>query len=358
MSRLAQQFQLRAPIVQAPMAGVSTVELAAAISNQGGIGSLGLGNVDVETARGQIQLLKQHTSKPININFFCHQPEARNEERELHWLYLLSTYFKEYNTEPPAELGQSYQSAWHNAELIDMLCEEKPTIVSFHFGLPETHALQRLQAAGIHIWGCATTLTEAKFLEHTGVDAIIAQGIEAGGHRGIFNPLIDADLPLHCLLAQLRTHIELPIIAAGGLMTGAQIAAAQLAGADLAQLGTAFICCPESAANEAYKAALLSQRAYDTAITPVISGRPARGLRNRMHDEIHHLQADLPPYPIAYNAAKALHEAASAQGNHDFAPHWAGQGAPLARALPAAKLWEQLYNEYQQAKAQFCSLTL
>ncbi len=356
MSRLVQQFQLRAPIVQAPMAGVSTVELAAAVSQYGGIGSLGLGHLDVASARAQIEQLQQRTSGPIHVNFFCHQPEASNLERELHWLHVLTPYFKEYQAEPPTELGQSYQSAWQHPALIDMLCETRPTIVSFHFGVPEASALQRLQAAGIAIWGCATTLTEAKFLEHTGVDAIIAQGIEAGGHRGIFNPLIDSALPLSSLLAQLQEHIHLPIIAAGGLMTGSQIAAAQLAGADLAQLGTAFICCPESAADDAYKAALLGQRAYDTTITPVISGRPARGLRNRMHDEIHALRADLPAYPIAYNAAKALHLVASAKGSHDFAAHWAGQGAPLARALPAARLLDELCNEYYQAKAQFCSL--
>lgn len=355
MNRLVHQFNLRAPIVQAPMAGVSTVELAAAVSNAGGIGSLGLGHVDIETARTHIRQLQQATSGPININFFCHQPETTNQERELHWLYLLTEYFHEFNADVPTGLGESYASAWHNQALIDMLCVTKPTIVSFHFGLPETTALQRLQEAGIQVWGCATSLTEAKFLEHAGVDAIIAQGIEAGGHRGVFNPLIDSALPLSSLLAQLKLPIQVPLIAAGGIMTGAAVAAVQLLGADLAQLGTAFIGCPESAADEAYKAALLSQRAYDTAITPVFSGRPARGLRNRMHEQIHPLRADLPAYPVAYNAAKALHQAASATGNSDFAAHWAGQGAPLARALPAAKLLNELCLEYEQAKGNYCS---
>lgn len=355
MSRLVHQFNLRVPIVQAPMAGVSTVELAAAVSNAGGIGSLGLGHVDIETARTHIRQLQQATSGPININFFCHQPETTNQERELHWLYLLTEYFHEFNADVPTGLGESYASAWHNQALIDMLCVTKPTIVSFHFGLPEATALQRLQEAGIQVWGCATSLTEAKFLEHAGVDVIIAQGIEAGGHRGIFNPLIDSALPLSSLLAQLKLPIQVPLIAAGGIMTGAAVAAVQLLGADLAQLGTAFIGCPESAADEAYKAALLSQRAYDTAITPVFSGRPARGLRNRMHEQIHPLRADLPAYPVAYNAAKALHQAASATGNSDFAAHWAGQGAPLARALPAAKLLNELCLEYEQAKGNYCS---
>ncbi len=355
MSRLVQQFNLRAPIVQAPMAGVSTVELAAAISNAGGIGSLGLGHVDVETARAQIQQLQQATSGPININFFCHQPETTNQERELHWLYLLTEYFKEFNASVPTRLGEGYASAWNNPPLIEMLCATKPTIVSFHFGLPEATALQRLQEAGIQVWGCATNFTEAKFLEHAGVDAIIAQGVEAGGHRGIFNPLIDSALPLSSLLAQLKLPVQIPVIAAGGIMTGAAIAAAQVLGADLAQLGTAFIACPESAADEAYKAALLSQRAYDTAITPVFSGRPARGLRNRMHEQIHPMRADLPAYPVAYNAAKALHQAASATGNSDFAAHWAGQGAPLARALPASQLFTELCHEYAQAKSNYCS---
>ena len=355
MSSLAQKYQLSAPIVQAPMAGVSTVELATAVTRAGGIGSLGLGHLDVETARAQIQALKLATPGPINVNFFCHQPEAQNLERELHWLYLLTPYFNEFDSSPPASLGEGYQSAWQNPALIQMLCEEKPTIVSFHFGLPEPTALAQLKAAGIDVWGCATSLAEAKFLEQSGVDAIIAQGIEAGGHRGIFNPLIESELSLTALLGQLHQHIHLPLIAAGGIMTGAHVAAMQLHGADLAQLGTAFVACPESAADSAYRAALLSHRAYDTAITPVISGRPARGLRNRMHTEIAALVADLPAYPVAYNAAKALHQVASSAANYDFAAHWAGQGAPLARALPATELFNQLCVEYTQAKQQVCN---
>jgi len=350
MSLLAQKYQLSAPIVQAPMAGVSTVELATAVTRAGGIGSLGLGHLDIETARAHIQALKLATDGPINVNFFCHQPETQNLERELHWLYLLTPYFNEFDSAPPSSLAKGYDSAWQNPALIQMLCEEKPTIVSFHFGLPEPSAIIQLKAAGIDIWGCATSLAEAKFLEQSGVDAIIAQGIEAGGHRGLFNPLIESELSLTSLLGQLHQHIHLPLIAAGGVMTGAQVAAVQLQGADLAQLGTAFIACPESAADSAYRAALLSQRAYDTAITPVISGRPARGLRNRMHTEIAALIAALPAYPVAYNAAKALHQVASAAENYDFAAHWAGQGAPLARALPATDLFNQLRTEYIHAK--------
>lgn len=348
ISRLAQRYQLRAPIIQAPMAGVSTVTLAAAVSNAGGLGSLGLGHLDTPSARQHIQALKKATSKAFNVNFFCHQPAAPQPDVEAQWLHTLQPYFEQFDAQAPTELGTGYQSAWSNPELIAMLCNEQPPIVSFHFGLPEASALAQLKAAQIAIWGCATTLNEALFLEQAGVDAIVAQGVEAGGHRGVFNPLQDTELSLLALLNQLKGHISVPIIAAGGLMDGQSIAAALLAGAEAAQLGTAFIASPESAADSIYKSKLLSTQAYHTAISSVISGRPARGLYNTMHQQLQPLAAQLPAYPVAYQAAKALHAAASAHHNYEYAPHWAGQAAPLARSLPAAELVQQLITELRQ----------
>ena len=334
-------------IIQAPMAGVSTVSLAAAVSNAGGLGSLGLGHLSTAQAQSQIKELKAATNQPFNVNFFCHQPVAPYPAREQKWLELLQPYFAEFSASPPKQLHPSYQTALQNPELIAMLCHERPAIVSFHFGLPEPEALAALKQAGIKVWGCATNLYEAIALQQAGVDAMIAQGIEAGGHRGVFNsdPTEDKQIGLTALIPLLRQYIDLPLIAAGGIMNGAGIAAALHLGADAAQMGTAFILCPESAANESYRANIQSAKALETAITAVISGRPARGIKNRMHTEIAELQAYLPDYPVAYNAAKALHAAASQHNNQDFAAHWAGQGAPLARALPAADLVQLLKAE-------------
>lgn len=355
MSYLLKQFDQSVPLIQAPMAGVSTVGLAAAVNQAGAMGSLGLGHLSTAEAQQQIQALKAVTNKPFNVNFFCHQPRPVSANAEQKWLTLLEPYFKEFNATPPSRLSPSYQSAIHNSALIEMLCTERPAVVSFHFGLPEPAAVLALKQANIQIWGCATTLEEALILQRSGVDAVIAQGVEAGGHRGVFNPKHDIALGLFSLIPLLRQSLTIPLIAAGGIMNGAGIAAALQLGADAVQMGTAFILCPESAADAAYKANLQSRRALDTAITAVISGRPARGLRNRMHKEIAELQDFLPAYPLAYSAAKALHSAASLHNNDDFAAHWAGQGAPLARALAATELVELLSLELAVAQDQMKS---
>lgn len=354
MAYLSTQFELMLPVIQAPMAGVSTVALAAAVSEAGALGSLGLGHVSTAHARTQIQALKAVTDKPFNVNFFCHQPAQPYPAIEQQWLTLLEPYFAEFSVRPPKHLQASYQTALQNPELIDMLCYERPAVVSFHFGLPEPVAIQALRQADIQIWGCATNLSEALALQQAGVDAVIAQGIEAGGHRGVFDPAPNQDqaIGLLALVALLQQHLTIPIIAAGGIMNGAGIAAALQLGADGVQMGTAFILCPESAADTNYKATLQSAAALETAITAVISGRPARGIKNRMHSEISEFSDSLPDYPIAYSAAKALHAAASQQGNHDFAAHWAGQGAPLARALPARDLVRLLSAELTAARSQ------
>lgn len=334
------------------MAGTTTVALAAAVSKAGALGSLGLGHLPTAQAQVQIQALKAATDKPFNVNFFCHQPAQPSPALEKKWLTLLEPFFTEFSTSPPTQLVVSYQTAFHNPELIAMLCAERPAVVSFHFGLPEPEAITALKQAGIQVWGCATTLHEALTLQQADVDAIVAQGIEAGGHRGVFDATQDKEIGLMALLAQLQEPISLPIIAAGGIMDGAGIAAALQLGAQGVQMGTAFILCPESAADTNYRASLQSAAALDTAITAVISGRPARGIKNRMHTEVAEFSAYLPDYPIAYSAAKALHAAASAHSNSDFAAHWAGQGAPLARALPARDLIAVLSAELAAAQSQ------
>ena len=350
LNALLTELGIALPIIQAPMAGTSTVALAAAVSNAGGLGSLGLGNCNVDQAREQIQQLKHATSKPFNINFFCHQPAVVDTAREQEWLNLLQPYFAEFSAQPPRQLDAGNPSFIDNQAMLEMLLEERPAVVSFHFGLPNTAFIQALKQAGIKLLGCATYIIEAKAIEAAGLHAIIAQGYEAGGHRGVFNPKHDVKLGLFSLLQLLSKECTLPIIAAGGIMHGQAIAQVMSMGASAAQLGTAFILCPESAANPAYRAQLKSSRAYNTDVTAVISGRPARGLVNRFHTELADKQALIPAYPTTYSAGKALHAAASQQQCHDFAPYWAGQSAPLARELPAAELLAKLAAELQQAR--------
>ena len=335
------------PIIQAPMAGVSTPQLAAAVSNAGGLGSIGIGASTPEQARRMIDDTRALTSRPFNVNVFCHAPAVRDAARETAWLQHLTPLFDDIGATAPASINEIYKSFVVDDEMFNMLVETAPAVVSFHFGLPPAARIAALRAAGIYTLATATNLAEAARIEAAGVDAIVAQGIEAGGHRGMFDPdAVDERLSTSVLVRLLVQRTSLPVIAAGGIMDGAGIRAALDLGAAAAQLGTAFVLCPESSANAGYRAALKSERAATTRLTSTLSGRPARGIVNRF---ILHGEADgiaLPAaYPVAYDAAKQLMAAAAMQNNHDFAAHWAGQGAPLARELPAELLFAALVRE-------------
>ncbi|WP_282097007.1 NAD(P)H-dependent flavin oxidoreductase [Stutzerimonas nosocomialis] len=347
MDTLVDLLGIDTPIVQAPMVGVSTPRLAAAVSEAGGLGSIGAGACTVEQARVMIRETRALTDKPFNVNFFCHRPARAEPDREAAWLAHLKPRFAEFGALPPAGLREIYRSFVEDEAMLAMLLEERPAVVSFHFGLPPAAFIESLKAAGIRLLACATTLAEAERIEAAGVDAIVAQGIEAGGHRGVFDDSSRDDaIGTLALVRLLATRTRLPILAAGGIMDGQGIKAARALGAAGVQLGTAFILCPESAANAAYREALKGERAAHTQVTSNISGRPARGLPNRMYQEIGGPGAPaLPDYPIAYDAAKALHAAASAAGSDDFAAQWAGQGAPLAREMPAGDLLRLLREE-------------
>ncbi|MBA1274233.1 nitronate monooxygenase [Pseudomonas azotifigens] len=329
------------------MVGVSTPRLAAAVSEAGGLGSIGVGASTIEQARAMIRETRGLTDKPFNVNLFCHRPARAEGDREAAWLTYLKPWFAEFGAAPPDDLREIYRSFVEDEAMLAMLLEERPAVVSFHFGLPPTAFIEALKSAGIRLLACATTLQEAEQIERADIDGIVAQGIEAGGHRGVFDDTsLDAGIGTFALVRLLATRTRLPILAAGGIMDGQGIKAALALGASGVQLGTAFILCPESAANAAYRDALKSERAAHTQITSNISGRPARGLPNRMYQEIGGPGAPtLPDYPIAYDAAKALHAAASTGGSHQFAAQWAGQGAPLARELPAAELLRRLREE-------------
>lgn len=355
-TRLLRALGVRIPIIQAPMAGISTPALVAAVSNAGALGSLGVGASTAQQAREQIVATRALTSKPFNVNVFCHQPAHSDPLREAVWLAHLQPLFAEFGAEPPAALKEIYRSFADDEALLQVLIEERPAVVSFHFGLPPTEWIDALHHAGIVLLGCATTPHEAMLIEQAGLDAIVAQGAEAGGHRGIFDPGQDAMIGTLALVRLIAKQSTLPVIAAGGIMDGQGIASALLLGASAVQMGTAFVLSAESGADAAYRHALTSQRAHQTRVTAAISGRPARGLINRMHTDVGSPDAPaLPDYPIAYDAAKALNAAARARGNTDFAVQWAGQGAPMARALPAAELVATLAREFVEATAQLRS---
>ena len=338
---------IRTPIIQAPMSGTSTPELAAAVSNAGGLGSIGLAANNVDTAREAIARTRSLTSAPFNVNFFCHQAPSADPVIESVWLNYLNPLFNDFDTTPPSSISEPYISFKDNVPMQDMVLQEKPSVVSFHFGLPSTELIQKLKEAGITLLATATTLGEAQNIESAGIDFIVAQGVEAGGHRGVFDPHNnDEGLTTLALVQLLTEHIKLPVIAAGGIMNGRGIRAAIELGACAAQMGTAFILCPESAANDVYRNVLASDKSLRTRITAVASGRPARGIVNALHTRIDKPgRPTLPAFPICYTATKALQQAAAARQNIDFGSHWAGQGAPLARAMPAAELVETLMQE-------------
>jgi nitronate monooxygenase len=329
------------PLIQAPMAGVSTPALAAAVSDAGGLGSIAVGHLDTESARAQIEATRNLTGRPFGVNVFCHRPAAAEPEREQQWLRRLEPEFAQYGARPPAQLEEIYASFTGNAAMLAVVVQSRPAVVSFHFGLPEDDAVRELREAGCYLLATVTSLEEARLAGAAGVDAIVAQGYEAGGHRGQFDP----DAPDACLSTLALTRLlvrrqELPVVAAGGLMDGAGIGAVLRLGACAAQLGTAYVPCPESSAG--YKDRLSGA---DTVMTRNISGRPARSLRNRF-TEIDGPER-VPAYPRAYHAGKALHAAALRQGESGYGAHWAGQGAALARALPAGELTRLLLQELQ-----------
>ena len=321
------------PLIQAPMAGVSTPALAAAVSNAGALGSLGLGASTVAQAEAMIVATRQLTDRPFNVNLFCHAPPRRDARREADWATTLRPHFARYGSTPPDSLSEIYQTFVGHAPMLELLLDISPAVVSFHFGLPERET--------------ATLLQEALLIEQQGIDVVVAQGYEAGGHRGIFAPQApDAQLSTFTLVQLLRRRLTIPVVAAGGIMDGAGIASVMQLGAQGVQLGTAFLLCPESAADAGYRAAIHNSLDGRTVLTSAISGRPARCLANAFCALGEGYPASaVPDYPLAYDIGKALAAAAKAQGVHEYGAHWAGQGVGLIRECDAATLVRQLAAE-------------
>lgn len=352
-SQLLDQLGVQVPIVQAPMAGISSPAMAAAVSASGGLGSLGVGAMNAAKAREAIHQFRQLGGGSLNINLFVHRPARADKQKETAWLERLAPEFSRMGATPPEALHEIYTSFLEDDAMLAMLLEEKPKVLSFHFGLPHPQQIKALKGAGIVLLASATNMQEAVAIKNAGIDAIIAQGYEAGGHRGMFDPdAVDSQLGTLALTRVLTRTVDLPVIAAGGIMDGAGIAAALALGASAAQLGTAFVATDESLADAGYRQRLFSDAAHHTTMTRAISGRPARSLENDF-TRLGVAVADhvIPDYPITYDAGKALNAAGKAAGQPGYGAQWAGQGAPLARALSSKALMQALKDELAQALA-------
>lgn len=325
------RFDLRHKVIQAPMAGVSTPELAAAVCDCGGLGSVALGALDADGARRAIDRTRALTARPFAVNLFCHAPARRDRAREAAWLERLRPDFARFDREPPQRLSEIYDSFRMNDAMLAMLIDARPAAISFHFGLPSPEQIAALRETGAMLLASATNMGEARQIAQAGIDVIVAQGWQAGGHRGVFDPdAHDAQAETLALVKDIAP-LGLPVIAAGGIMTQDDARAAMAAGAAAVQSGTAFLLAPEAGTPAAHRAALTRGR---TTMTRAISGRPARGVEN-LFTAID--GGDAPDYPVAYDAAKALNKAALAMGETGYGAFWAGTGAAQAVARPAAE---------------------
>ena len=340
--RILDLFGIDVPIIQAPMAGATSPEMVIAVSEAGGLGSLGCAMLGPEQLRAEFGIIRQRTSRPINVNFFCHLPPAPDPARQSAWHKRLEPYFREFGIDS-SRLPQGPLRAPFDDPLCDVVAEFAPPVVSFHFGLPKRRLLERVRRTGAKIIASATTVAEARMLEAEGCDAVIAQGYEAGGHRGMFLATdIAGQAGTMALVPQIVDAVGVPVIAAGGIADGRGIVAALALGAAAAQLGTAFLLCPESMVSPLHRAALKKARDEDTMLTNVFTGRPARGIANRFMRETGPISPEAPQFPLAANPVMPLRAAAEASGSSDFTPLWAGQAAALGREIGAGELTAQL----------------
>lgn len=327
------------------MAGISTPALAAAVSEAGGLGALGIGASSANAARKMIQETRALTSRAFNVNLFCHAPARTNPSVDAAWIARTSALFARFGAAPPAHLNEIYPSFRSDDAMLAMLLDEQPALISFHFGLPEATQLKALRETGAVLIATATSMAEARAIEAAGIDGIVAQGWEAGGHRGMFDPSAeDARLSTEALTRALVAQVSLPVVAAGGVMDGTEIRRALSWGAVAAQLGTAFLACPEAASDAGYRARL--SKGGETVMTAAISGRPARSLRNAFTDWGTNVAPHaIPDYPRAYDLGKALNAAAIAQGDTRFGAQWSGMGVEQLRSLPTDALMAALARE-------------
>jgi len=330
------------PIIQAPMAGVQGSDLAVAVCEAGGLGSLPCAMLSIDAMRDELAAITAQTHKAFNVNFFCHAPPVPSADREAAWRAALTPYYAEFGIDAasiPVGPGRSPFSA----EAADALEAFKPAVVSFHFGLPSAELLARVKSWGAKILSSATTVEEARWLEARRVDAIIAQGLEAGGHRGIFlSDDLTTQVGTFALVPQLIRNVRVPVIAAGGIADAKGVAAAMALGAAGVQVGTAYLLCPEATTTAIHRAALKSEAARHTALTNLFTGRPARGIVNRIMRKLGPISSVPPAFPLAPAAIAPLRARAESRGSGDFSPLWSGQNASGCREVPAAVLTREL----------------
>src|ERR1700712_802063 len=340
--RLLDLFKTEFPIVLAPMAGVMDADLVVAAAQGGALGSLPCAMLSTEKAREQVNIIRQRVSAPLNMNFFCHTAVDADPKRAARWKQRLAPFYDEYGLDPNAEVPFANRAPF-DAAMCELVEELKPEVVSFHFGLPDQAFLKRVKAAGSIVISSATVVKEAIWLEENGADVIIAQGAEAGGHRGMFLTDDIAGQPgTFALVPQVVDAVKVPVIAAGGIADGRGIAAAFALGAAGVQIGSAYLRCPESKVIAPARVALAQAQDDSTVITNVMTGRPARGVANRVMREAGPISADAPAFPHAATALAPLKAAAEKLGKVDFTNLWAGQAVGLVRAMPAAELTRAL----------------
>jgi nitronate monooxygenase len=332
------------PIIQAPMAGAQDSALAIAVCNAGGLGSLPCAMLGTDALRAELATIRSQTRGAYNVNFFCHTPPEPSEQKEQAWRAALAPYFAEYGIDASAISAAPVRRPF-SPEALAVLEEFRPSVVSFAFGLPSADLLRSLRGMGAKILASATTVDEARWLEAHGADAVIAQGLEAGGHRAMFlSNNLDTQLGTFALLPQVVRAVRIPVVAAGGIADATGVAAAFALGATAVQIGTAYLLCTEAATSNVPRAALKSDAAHLTALTNLFSGGAARGIMNRIMKELGPINAAAPAFPLATAAIAPLRARAEAAGRGDFSPLWAGQNASGCKEIPAAALTRELAN--------------
>jgi len=340
-TRILDLLGIELPIIQAPMAGATLASMVIAVSNAGGLGSMPAAMHSTEQLRDELKTIHQQTQRPINVNFFCHQPPPADEQRAQDWKHLLQPYYQELGVDFDAPTPVSNRAPFDSAacEVIEAL---RPEVVSFHFGLPEKSLLDRVKATGAKVLSSATTVEEALWLEAHGCDAIIAMGYEAGGHRGMFlSDDLSCQIGTFALVPQIVDAVKVPVIAAGGISDARGVAAAFMLGASAVQVGTAYLFTPEAKVNAAHHRALRKSSASETAVTNLFTGRPARGILNRVMRELGPMSAKAPAFPLAGGALMPL----KAKDEADFSNLWAGQAFTLGVEMTSAELTRHLAEE-------------
>ncbi|PWR21816.1 NAD(P)H-dependent flavin oxidoreductase [Zavarzinia compransoris] len=340
--RLLDLFAIDLPVIQAPMAGATTPAMVIAVSAAGGLGSLPSAQYAPAELRAALDEIRAATARPINVNFFCHQAPRPDAAAEARWRARLAPFYAEAGLVPPPGPAGAARAPFDDG-FAAVVEEYRPEVVSFHFGLPADDLLARVRRTGARIVSSATTVAEARALAARGVDAVIAMGAEAGGHRGSFlDPDMATQAGTMALVPQVADAVGVPVIAAGGIADGRGVAAAFMLGAAGVQVGTAYLFTPEAKLPPLHRAALARAGDDNTALTNLFTGRPARGVVNRLMRELGPLSADAPAFPTAGAALAPLRQAAEAAGRDDFTNLWSGQAAALARATTSAELTRAL----------------